>query len=63
MFRKKQICPNCKTGAETYHLDAHTDVCPYIDYLGKGKCPFYKPLSKQGKLHLVYDALKRMLNI
>lgn len=63
MFLKKQICPNCKTGQESYCLDSHTDVCPYIDYLKNGKCPFYKPLKQNGKSYLVRDIVRRILNI
>lgn len=63
MFQKKQICPSCKTGKESYRLDSHTDACPYIDYLRKGKCPFYKPLSKNGRSYSIRDVVKRILNI
>lgn len=63
MFGKKQICPSCKTGKESYLLDPYADVCPYIDYLRKGKCPFYKPLSKKERTHSISDFVKRILNI
>ena len=46
MFGKKQICPNCKVGKESYDLDKHSDACPYIECCKDGKCNFYVPLDK-----------------
>ena len=53
-FCKRQICPKCKTGKESYNLDIHSDACPYIGCYKNGKCRFYVPLeepSKQGELN------------
>ena len=44
-FSKKQICPKCKTGKESYNLDIHSDTCPYIGYYKNGKCRFYKHID------------------
>ena len=39
----KQLCPNCKTGSESYQLDKQSESCPYIGCLKDGKCNFYEP--------------------
>ena len=49
MFWNKKICPRCKTGKYTYDLDPKSEVCPYIGFWRKNKCPFYKPLDKEHK--------------
>ena len=46
MFLKKQICPNCKTGKESYELDQHSESCPYIGCWKNDECRFYVPLDK-----------------
>ncbi len=46
---EKKICPNCLTGAEFYKLDRHSPECPYLYCHNGKKCPFYKPLSKDGR--------------
>lgn len=40
MIWKRQICPRCKTGKESYELDRRSDACPYINCCKKGKCIF-----------------------
>lgn len=45
MLLKKQICPRCKTGKDSYELDQHSEFCPYIGCWKKGKCSFYVPLD------------------
>lgn len=50
MFRKrKKLCPNCKTGKETYELDRHSEYCPYIGAYSKNKCRYYVPLKQEKK--------------
>lgn len=49
MFWKKQICPRCKTGRDSYILDEHSESCPYIGCWKNGKCQFYVPLEKPSK--------------
>lgn len=51
-FWKKQTCPKCKVGKESYELDRHSDTCPYIGCWENGKCPFYVPLDKPQKSFL-----------
>ena len=63
MFWKKQICPKCKTGKESYELDQYSDICPYIDYWKSGKCPFYKPFPKKETPHSISRVIKRLLNL
>lgn len=49
MFFKKQICPRCKTGKDSYDLDQHSEACPYIGCWKKGKCSFFEPLDTTSK--------------
>ena len=37
------LCPNCKTGRESYKLDRLSENCPYIECMKDGKCKFYVP--------------------
>ena len=40
-----QLCPNCKTGRDSYLLDGKEPFCPYI-YLNNGSdCTMYKNLE------------------
>lgn len=49
MFWRRQICPKCKTGRDSYTLDMRSGECPYIDCWNDGKCRFYVPLEKPSK--------------
>ena len=40
---EKLLCPNCKTGKESYLLDRLSESCPYIECMQDGKCKFYIP--------------------
>lgn len=41
-----QLCPNCKTGAESYKLDPKSPVCPYMGFHNGETCSFFKPLKE-----------------
>lgn len=49
MFWKKQICPKCKTGKDSYDLDKHSESCPYIGFWKDGKCQFFEPIKSTSK--------------
>lgn len=49
MFWRKQICPRCKTGKDSYELDNRSEACPYIGCWKINKCPFYKPFDNPSK--------------
>lgn len=55
MFFKKQICPRCKTGKDSYDLDQHSEACPYIGCWKKGKCSFFEPLDTTSKKAFLAD--------
>ena len=42
----KQLCPKCKTGAESYKLDPKSEVCPYLQYHNGKSCPFFSPIEE-----------------
>ena len=49
--RKKYLCSSCKTGKESFELDRHSEMCPYISFYNckKKKCNYYIPLVKDKK--------------
>ena len=47
---KNTLCPNCKTGADTYKLDKKSVMCPYLHCHNGVSCPFYKPISLKKSL-------------
>lgn len=44
----RQLCPNCKTGAESYRLDPKSAECPYLVYHTGRECKMYVPLDEDG---------------
>ena len=46
---KKYLCPNCKTGQDTYLLDSRNPFCPYIQYHDGDKCLVFRAISKTNK--------------
>ena len=57
MFLKKQICTGCKTGKDSYELDKHSGICPYIGCWENYKCQFYVPLENTPK-HSIFNRNK-----
>ena len=43
---KKQLCPNCKTGADALKLDPHEPMCPYMELHNGQTCTKYVPVEK-----------------
>ena len=41
-----QLCPNCKTGQDTYLLDSKNPFCPYIQCHKGNTCSMYVPLKQ-----------------
>jgi hypothetical protein len=39
---QNQLCPNCKTGLETYLLDRRSPFCPYISFHNGINCTMFK---------------------
>ena len=44
MEKNTQLCPNCKTGLESYLLDKQSPMCPYIHLHQSDGCTMYKEL-------------------
>ena len=42
---KRIICPDCKTGKDSYLIDENSPVCPYIDSYDGYNCSFYESIS------------------
>lgn len=40
----EQLCPKCKTGQDSYMLDRHDHLCPYIAHHNGKECPFFKEI-------------------
>ena len=47
--KKKQLCPNCKTGADALKLDPHEPMCPYMAFHNGQTCTKYVPIEKEDK--------------
>ena len=47
--KRKILCPNCKTGQESYSVDPHSCACPYITCYNGFRCAYYKPLNNENK--------------
>ena len=43
---KKQLCPNCKTGADALKLDPNEPMCPYMEFHNGQTCTKYVPIEK-----------------
>ncbi len=64
MIWKKQICPRCKTGKDSYELDKRSEACPYISCWKNGKCSFYEPLEMPLKTGIsIKTVTKKFLKI
>lgn len=44
---QKQLCPNCKTGQETYLLDSRSTFCPHLIYHDGANCSMFMPVFEQ----------------
>jgi len=42
---KLQLCPNCKTGQDTYLLDSRSPFCPHIACHDGERCVMFVPLG------------------
>ena len=49
MNDKKQLCPNCKTGADALKLDPTEPMCPYLEFHNGTACTKYVPIEKEDK--------------
>ena len=49
MNENKQLCPNCKTGADALKLDRCEPMCPYMEYHNGTACAKYEPMPKAEK--------------
>lgn len=43
---KVQLCPNCKTGADSYILDNKAPVCQYMHLHNGESCVKFKEIQK-----------------
>ncbi len=48
MKRKRKIlCPNCKTGQESYIIDPGAPACPYFTCYNGFRCAYYVPVNNE----------------
>ena len=45
----EQLCPNCKTGQDTYLLDNKNPFCPYLHFHNGASCKMYKSIKNKNK--------------
>ena len=62
MFFKKQICPKCKVGQETYRLDNKSEACPFIHCWKDNKCAAFEPIDKPSK-NGIFNAIKNKRSV
>ena len=43
--KSEQLCPNCKTGLDTYLLDERSPFCPHISCHNGKTCSMFIPLE------------------
>ena len=39
------ICPDCKTGKDSYLIDENSPVCPYLECYDGYNCAYYQPVN------------------
>lgn len=47
-FKKKPkriLCPDCKTGQDSYLIDENSPVCPYLNCYNGYNCAYYVPIT------------------
>ena len=47
MKENKQVCPNCKTGADALKLDPKEPMCPYMNFNDGKTCTQFAPITKK----------------
>ena len=57
--KRKILCPNCKTGAESCALDPASPVCPYFSCYNGIRCNYYVPVDGEGKKG-IFSKIKRI---
>ncbi|MBE7047327.1 MAG: nitrous oxide-stimulated promoter family protein [Ruminococcaceae bacterium] len=40
-YTKNSLCPQCKTGKESYILDSQSENCPYLEYYNNEGCLYF----------------------
>ena len=40
-----KLCPNCRTGADSYKLDGRSPFCPYLKLHTGQACAKYEPMD------------------
>ena len=51
--KTEQLCPNCKTGFDTYNLDKHSLVCPYLDCHNGKTCSMFEAANAKDRRELL----------
>ena len=49
MEKGKLLCPDCKTGKQTYQIDKKSVMCPYIRCHNGKRCSMYVPIKDKAK--------------
>ncbi len=46
MDSKTMLCPNCRTGADSYRIDSRSPFCPYLSLHTGQACARFEPMEK-----------------
>lgn len=62
-MRRKNLCPNCEIGKNTYEIDGKTAECPYLYCHNGKKCTMYRKInksdSKRGVLKMIMTKIEK----
>lgn len=45
--KMRVLCPNCKTGRDSYLIDETSPICPYLGCYNGRRCAYYVPIEKE----------------
>lgn len=58
--KRKILCPNCKTGEESYIIDPSSPVCPYFSCYNGFWCGYYVSRKEKDKRSIFLKKLNHM---
>lgn len=59
MVIRKYLCPNCKTGQQTYENNQKEPMCPYILHHNGRSCRYFVPIKMTGLQKWINKLKKR----
>jgi len=60
--KRKILCPDCKTGKESYKVDPTSPVCPYFSCYNGVHCAYYIPDAGKEKDNIFSRIVQKFKN-